>query len=58
MEQPTFAERTATLKLVAEHLKQYAEIVMSEAVRMEAAQVRFRARVEKRPSRTKSARNG
>jgi len=51
MEQtPTFAERTVALRNVAEQLRAFAETVMLEVQRMEAAQSRFRARVEKRPA--------
>jgi ribosomal protein L17 len=49
MDNPTFAERIATLKKMAKELQQCAERVLAEAQRMEAAQSRFAQRVGKRP---------
>jgi hypothetical protein len=46
--QPSFAERAKSLKETAMQLQNAAETVLSEAQRMEAAQVRFSQRIEKR----------
>jgi len=48
MEQQSFADRIQTLKQIAEHLRSYAETIMTEAQRMEAVQSRMSARNEKR----------
>ncbi len=40
-QEPTFAERTATLKETAYAIKNAAEVVLAEVQRMEAAQARF-----------------
>jgi ribosomal protein L17 len=53
MDNPTFAERIATLKEMAKELQQCAERVLAEAQRMEVAQSRFAQRV-KRTSAPKS----
>lgn len=45
---PSFGERTAALKKVAMQLREAAEIVLTEAQRMEAAQSRFQQRASKR----------
>jgi len=50
MDNPTFAERIATLKQIEKELRQCAETVLAEAQRMEAAQSRFAQRVGKRPA--------
>ena len=50
MEKPTFAERTAALKSIAENLRTFAETIMREAQHMEVAQSRFQQRVERRMS--------
>lgn len=43
-QQPSFAERTETLKRTAFALKEAAETVLAEVQHMEAAQQRFAAR--------------
>ena len=48
--QPNFAERCNKMKQVASILKDCAEAVMLEAQHMEAAQVRFKERVDKKMS--------
>ena len=46
--QPTFAERTAALKEVAVQLRTFAELIMREAQRMDAAGQRFANRSARR----------
>jgi hypothetical protein len=46
--QPSFAERAKLLRETAAQLQRAAETVLAEAQRMEAAQVRFSQRIEKR----------
>ena len=46
--QPSFAERAKLLRETAMQLHAAAESVLAEAQRMEAAQVRFSQRIEKR----------
>jgi hypothetical protein len=46
--QPSFAERAELLRETAMQLQGAAETVLAEAQRMEAAQVRFSQRIEKR----------
>ena len=47
-DQPSFAERATLLKETAIQLHAAAETVLAEAQRMQAAQVRFSQRIEKR----------
>lgn len=47
--EPTFAERTASLKEAALQLGTIAELALAEAQRMEAAQARFAAQQRRRP---------
>lgn len=49
--QPTFAERIVALRQCAVSLRDAAELVMSEAQRMDAAQERFAARTQKRSAK-------
>ncbi len=51
---PTFTDRTTALRNVAEQLRAFAETVMLEVQRMEAAQSRFQQRVGKRSGRHSS----
>jgi hypothetical protein len=46
--QPSFAERATLLRETAMQLRNAAETVLTEAQRMEAAQVRFSQRIGKR----------
>jgi hypothetical protein len=46
--QPSFAERAKLLRESALHMQTWAEVVLAEAQRMEAAQMRFSLRTEKR----------
>lgn len=48
---PTFAERIVALRQCAVSLRAAAELVMSEAQRMDAAQERFMQRAEKSAAR-------
>ena len=50
--QPTFAERCQSLREAAEHLREIAETVALEAIRMAAAEKRFS---ERRGQRTHKA---